>query len=257
MSSMAASAQSRCTVVPAHPGMSHRAKLIARELNLTVAKGLDQISDPVALMVDDSDMWLQENKLSPPGPVRVDFASPAMLYRRRGGHNELLGKAVGIRRGRVPRVIDATAGLGRDAYVLADLGCSVTMLERSNVLALLLEEALKLALISPFDEVRRAAARLSILRCDSTTFKADSDQVIYLDPMFEDRKGSAAAKKDLSVLQALHGAGAGHEELVAWAFSQPVARIVVKRPLKADLITKGPPSHVLRDKSIRFDVYSR
>jgi 16S rRNA (guanine1516-N2)-methyltransferase len=222
-----------------------------------MAKGLDQISNPVALMVDDGDMWLQENKLSPPGPVRVDFASPAMLHRRRGGHNELLGKAVGIRRGRLPCVIDATAGLGRDAYVLADLGCSVTMLERSDVLALLLEEALKLALISQFDEVRRAAARLSIQRCDSTTFQADSDQIIYLDPMFEDRKGSAAAKKDLSVLQALHGAGAGHEELVAWAFSQPVARIVVKRPLKADLITKGPPSHVLRGKSIRFDVYSR
>lgn len=246
-----------CTVVPAHSGAIDRANSVARELGLRVEKNLSVASGVVALIVDQEDAWLQEINANKPGPVKVDFASPAMMHRRKGGQNEMLGRAIGIKSNRHPWVFDATAGLGRDAYVLADLGCKVTLVERSAVLAFVLQEGLNRAVISQFNEVREAAARMSVKCEDSTEICATPDQVIYLDPMFEERKGSAASKKDLSVLQALHGHSADDQRLIDWAFGQPVSRIVVKRPIKAAPLTASVPSHVLKGKSVRFDVYVR
>lgn len=246
-----------CTVVPAQSGAIDRANSVARELGLRVEKNLSVASGVVALIVDQEDAWLQEISANKPGPVKVDFASPAMMHRRKGGQNEMLGRAIGIKSNRHPWVFDATAGLGRDAYVLADLGCKVTLVERSAVLAFVLQEGLNRAVISRFNEVREAAARMSVKCEDSTEICATPDQVIYLDPMFEERKGSAASKKDLSVLQALHGHSADDQRLIDWAFRQPVSRIVVKRPIKAAPLTASVPSHVLKGKSVRFDVYVR
>lgn len=255
--SFAAGVGSACTVVPAQSGAIDRANSVARDLGLRVEKSLSVASGVVALIVDQEDAWLQEINANKPGPVKVDFASPAMMHRRKGGQNEMLGRAIGIKSNRHPWVFDATAGLGRDAYVLADLGCKVTLVERSAVLAFILQEGLNRAVISQFNEVREAAARMSVLCEDSTEICAAPDQVIYLDPMFEDRKGSAASKKDLSVLQALHGDSADDQRLIDWAFTQPVSRIVVKRPIKAAPLTASSPSHVLKGKSVRFDVYVR
>ena len=246
-----------CTVVPAQSGAIDRANSVARDLGLRVEKSLSVASGVVALIVDQEDAWLQEINTNKPGPVKVDFASPAMMHRRKGGQNEMLGRAIGIKSNRHPWVFDATAGLGRDAYVLADLGCKVTLVERSAVLAFILQEGLNRAVISQFNEVREAAARMLVQCGDSTEICAAPDQVIYLDPMFEERKGSAASKKDLSVLQALHGDSADDQRLIDWAFTQPVSRIVVKRPIKAAPLTASSPSHVLKGKSVRFDVYVR
>jgi 16S rRNA (guanine1516-N2)-methyltransferase len=246
-----------CTVVPAQADAIDRARLVAGQLDLAFEKNLDKASGSVALIIDREDAWLQEISANRPGPVRVDFASPAMMHRRRGGQNELLGRAVGNKGNRHPWVFDATAGLGRDAFVLADLGCQVAMFERSPVLAFILQEGLSRAIISQFPEVRQAAAMMSVQHRDSTEIAAAPEQVIYLDPMFEERKGTAASKKDLRVLQALHGYPPDHQHLTDWAFAQPVSRIVVKRPLKAVPMTGPPPSHTLKGKAVRFDVYVR
>jgi hypothetical protein len=55
-----------------------------------------------------------------------------MAHRRKfgGGRGEAVAKAVGIKGDYLPDVVDATAGLGRDAFVLASVGCRVRMLER-------------------------------------------------------------------------------------------------------------------------------
>ena len=75
--------------------------------------------------------------------------------------------------------------------------------------------------------------------------------------MFTERRGSAAVKKDLSVLQALHGSLENEDEqLLAWAMSQPVRRVVVKRPLKSPALDLRKPSHTIKGKAVRFDVYA-
>ncbi len=64
-----------------------------------------------------------------------------MAHRRKfgGGRGEAVAKAVGIKGDYLPDV-DATAGLGRDAFVLASVGCRVRMLERNPVVAALLDD---------------------------------------------------------------------------------------------------------------------
>jgi len=266
-----------CTVVPAQPNLLRRAQAVAVQLSLPCVKALPSTEGLLALVVDHDQGWLQLCGANAPGPVMVDFSDPAMLYRRKGGQNELLGRAVGVKANRHPQVFDATAGLGRDAFVLADLGCTVTLSERSPVLAWLLDSAVSTALISQHQQVRDAAARMRVVHGDSCDIQfmdgqgnghamgptasdaaqADHPRVIYLDPMFPEKK-SAAAKKDLALLQRLHSdVDDTGEQLLSWALAQPVSRIVIKRPIKAPFLGQHKPSHSIAGKAVRFDVIVR
>ncbi len=102
-----------------------------------------------------------------PGPVTVDFGSDAMRHRRRSGHNELLGRAVGASRKRHLQVLDATAGLGRDSFVLADMGCVVTLCEREPVIAAMLAQGLQVALPAGDDWLRQVVQRMSLFPGDA------------------------------------------------------------------------------------------
>jgi len=180
-----------------------------------------------------------------------------MLYRRKSGHNEPLGRATGVKGGKRPKVFDATAGLGRDAFVLADLGCSVVLSEQSAPLCFLLEQARELALMSANEKVVEAASRMRVLWGDSRQQAVDGFDVIYIDPMFPERGKTAAVKKDLATVQALHAhslAANDPEELLGWAMAQPVERVVIKRPVKAPVLGTVKPSHSIMGKTVRFDV---
>lgn len=262
----------RCTVVPAQPGLLKRAQAVAAELSLPLLKHLPDTDGALALVIDYDRSWLQRCGAHSPGPVTVDFSDPAMLYRRKGGQNELLGRAVGIKSNRYPRVFDATAGLGRDAFVLADLGCQVILSERSPILAWLLNNGVNAALISQHQQVRDAAMRMQVKQGDSCVVNfdtmefqkiervgiaLDAPRVIYLDPMFPEKK-SAAAKKDLALLQSLHAhTNDTGEALLEWALAQSATRIVIKRPIKAPLLGAHKPSHSIAGKAVRFDVIVR
>ena len=205
------------------------------------------------LVVGETDAWLEADGTE----VRVSFDSATMHHRRKGGQNELLGRAVGVKADRKPRVWDATGGMGRDAFLLADLGCEVTLNERVPVLAWLLNEAIAAASVSTHEQVRDAAERMMVVAGDSCQSAVPSDSVLYLDPMFPERKKAAAVKKEAAMLQRLAGGYDDAEQLWAWAWAQPVERIVVKRPLRAPVLGAQRPSHSLSGKSVRFDVFVR
>ena len=247
-----------CTVCPSSGADRQRAHRIATELGLSCVNRLTEVTTPVALVVDVQRSWLQ--RVSEPilGPVSVDFASSAMLHRRRAGHNEPIGRAVGVKADRFPTVFDATAGLGRDAFVLADLGCQITLCEQLAPVAHLLAEAVSIAKLSTVQKVQMAAERMTVTCADSTGLDASGYDVIYLDPMFPERSKTAAVKKDLATLQALrHDSDQDIDAtaLLAWAKQQSVSRIVVKRPVKADVVGKVKPSHSIVGKTVRYDVF--
>ena len=247
-----------CTVCPSSGADRQRAHRIATELGLSCVNRLTEVTTPVALVVDVERSWLQ--RVSEPilGPVSVDFASSAMLYRRRAGHNEPIGRAVGVKADRFPTVFDATAGLGRDAFVLADLGCQITLCEQLAPVAHLLAEAVSIAKLSTVQKVQMAAERMTVTCADSTGLDASGYDVIYLDPMFPERSKTAAVKKDLATLQALrHDSDQDTDAtaLLTWAKQQSVSRIVVKRPVKADVVGKVKPSHSIVGKTVRYDVF--
>lgn len=100
-----------------------------------------------------------------------------------------------------PTVIDATAGLGRDAFVTASLGARVVMLERSPVVGALLRDALRRAHADPV--VSAIAARMQLVVTDAVTFletlttrpgKFHPD-VVYLDPMYPHTNKTALQKR--------------------------------------------------------------
>tara|TARA_R110002110_G_scaffold415561_2_gene650978 strand:- start:211618 stop:212460 length:843 start_codon:yes stop_codon:yes gene_type:complete len=252
---------------------------LASALSLTLLPGLP---DPAAetsfdalLMIAGQRLMLQATGKRAPGPVAVDFASAGLRHRRQSGHNELLGKAVGVGK-KVPlRVLDATAGLGRDAYVLADLGCDVLLCERHPIVAALLASGLQRALHSADLSLVETRSRMQLYAGEARDVAPDtlrSQDVIYLDPMFPARMKSAAVKKEMALFQQLlHAAldeGKGEieregeregesEALLDWALQADVARVVVKRPLRAPVLAQREPGHSIRGKSVRYDVYAR
>jgi len=216
---------------------------------------------PFLLVVRDQALYLQQTGVDAPGPVAVDFGSAALRYRRRSGAPELLGKAVGHHRRRRLTVLDATAGLGRDAFILAALGNEVRLCERDPVVAELLRAGLATAARRQDDDLRELVPRMTLHGGDVRDLDAAVLQgvdVIYLDPMFPERAKSAAVKKEMAVLKRVLGgspAPGEAEALLRWALVQGVARVVVKRPLRAPNLAAAKPTHCVRGKSVRYDVY--
>lgn len=196
------------------------------------------------------------------GQLTVDFTSPEMIYRVKhgGGRKQAIARAVGLKKGWQPHVLDATAGLGRDAFILACLGCRVNMFERSPVLAALLEDAWQRALHSDDHTKEIVTERLRFTRGDSRHYlqllrPEECPDVICLDPMYPERSKSSLVKKEMRILRMVAGDDPDGVELLATALLRARKRVVVKRPRLAPILGHIPPSHQVTGKSSRFDVY--
>jgi 16S rRNA (guanine1516-N2)-methyltransferase len=212
-----------------------------------------------ALLVDTGERLelLPQGKMAP-GPIAVDFGAGGMRHRRRGGQNEPLGRAVGVGKCSPLFVVDATAGLGRDSFVLADLGCEVLMLEREPVIAALLRDGLRRASEGGDPWLTDVSSRLRLEQVDACEWlAAPADKpvdVVYLDPMFPQRHKSARVKKEMWLFQQLFSGG-GSESLLQRALAQARRRVVVKRPARAMPLEDEAPAFTIPGKSVRFDVY--
>ncbi len=254
----------RLALVALSPDLHTAAAGLARDL------GLRQLADATEaktctdaealLLVGPQGVAIQLTGQRAPGPVSVDFGAAGMRHRRAGGQNELLGRAVGIGKKPELQVVDATAGLGRDSFVLADLGARVLLCERNPLIAALLRSGLQLASEQEDPWLRAVVERMQLRETDARGLPAEvlaGTDVIYLDPMFPQRDKQAAVKKEMALFQLLLGSGDDSADgLLQWALQQAVARVVVKRPRKAPPLGERKPSHVLSGKSVRFDVYT-
>lgn len=199
--------------------------------------------------------WCDEAKL---GDISVDFLAGRAAHRRHYGGAEAVSKAVGVKKGLRPTVIDATAGLGRDAFVLANLGCRVTMVERSPWVAALLADGLRRAKADP--EIGAwVAERMQLVHASSIDELQQlglEAEVVYLDPMYPHRKKSAQVKKEMRVFQQLVGADLDADLLLDQALAVASKRVVVKRPSYAEPLAGKASHHQLTTKTHRFDIYA-
>lgn len=205
---------------------------------------------------------LELHKLDEPklGAIFVDFAGGMMAHRRRfgGGRGEAVAKAVGLKGDYLPDVVDATAGMGRDAFVLASLGCRVRMLERHPVVAALLDDGLQRG-YADAEIGFWLQQRLTLLHTSSIEALATllpKPDVVYLDPMFPHKQKSALVKKEMRVLQTLVGADADADGLLLPARKLARKRVVVKRPDYAPPLADEPTSTIVITKNHRFDLYT-
>jgi len=236
-----------------------RAEALAQRLGLP--RMTDPPPDPAipVLSVSDSGLTLS---LGAAGPaIRVDFGRGPAGWRSRHASiaREPLARACGLAGGERPRIIDTTAGLGSDSFVLATLGCPVEACERDPVVAELLADGLERARAAP--STAAAAERIRLHRIDARS-TGDSVEapwpVALLDPMFPARRKSAAVGKEMRIVQALLGetADADAAELLAYALERARVRVVVKRPLRAPAIAGPAPSGSIRGRAVRFDIYA-
>lgn len=228
--------------------------VLAQRWNLT--------SDPdavMALVLTPERLELRKRDEPKLGAIFVDFVGGTMAHRRKfgGGRGEAVAKAVGIKGSYLPDVVDATAGLGRDAFVLASLGCKVRMLERNPVVAALLDDGLargyRDAEIGPW-----LRERMTLLHASSLTALSElspKPEVVYLDPMYPHKQKSALVKKEMRVFQTLVGADEDADGLLEPARLLAKKRVVVKRPDYAPPLAEVVTQSAVTTKSHRFDIY--
>lgn len=226
--------------------------------------GLNHDANSVfSLVLTDKRLELRKRDEPKLGAIYVDFVEGAVAHRRKfgGGNSQSIAKAVGLKNGMRPRVFDATAGLGRDAFVLASLGCKVQLLERHPVVAALLEDGLERAKADP--EIGHwVSERMSMLHASSHDALMDfalnemtRPDVVYLDPMYPHKSKSALVKKEMRVFQSLVGADLDADSLFGPAYALALKRVVVKRPGYAGFLAGIKPSTQIETKKNRFDVY--
>ncbi|MBV1872799.1 MAG: class I SAM-dependent methyltransferase [Gammaproteobacteria bacterium] len=231
---------------------------------------VDRQRYPLVMVFHEGRLSLSVFDVKQPLFVSVDFVSGRSLYRNKNKtvKNELLAKAVGLKASlEAPlKVVDATAGFGRDSFLLASFGCEVLMLERSPLMVALLTDGMKRA--EAASEAVRIINRMRLTHGDAVNyfsslgslvddegFMAFRPDVIYLDPMFPGSNKNAQVKKEMRVLRLALGEDNDGEEMIDKARSSGVKRVVVKRPRKGKLLGGIKPSYQVLGKSARFDVY--
>ncbi len=192
-------------------------------------------------------------------PLVIDFLSGKQAFRGQQANrkDEAIARACLLTKATSEQpltILDATAGLARDAWVLVQLGASVTLNERQPMVHELLADALQ-RLYNEHPEYRE---KLKLAPTQTLqAFADDTFDVVYLDPMYPKgaRKQKAAVKKDMQMFQHLVGSDLDADELLAPALRIARKRVVVKRPQHSDFLAQQKPSHQVISKKHRFDIY--
>lgn len=287
--------ESQKIYVVARPGFEPRAELLSSGLNLPIVSSeeLNDITEGLVLIVDELGLSLQQLGKNSPGPVRCDFIGGSAKHRRLygGGKGQDIAKAVGLNHsGFKPQVLDLTAGLGRDGFVLASLGASVLMLERHPIVFALLDDGLARARAqvasqvinegqagndgsyknTDIDELADILTRVDSVGQDAGSYlqnlSAESTvggncqsivcpDIIYIDPMFPAREKSGKVKKEMQLFHQLVGTDDDSSTLLPLALEVARYRVVVKRSAHAPFLADQKPGYSLKGKSTRFDIY--
>lgn len=209
-------------------------ELIAGQLGLHLM--LDQQRNYLTLSLDGGDLANRASKVSKT--------------------NELIARAIGCKPHFRPSVLDATAGMGRDSLIMLMLGCQVLMQERNPIIFHLLKNAVGRFLQSGQLQ-KNELERFQLREENSIDSLGDLSaiDVIYLDPMFPERKKSALVKKEMRLFKKIAGEDPDADQLLELALISNIKRVVVKRPKGAPCLMQKKPSHEISGKKFRFDVY--
>jgi 16S rRNA (guanine1516-N2)-methyltransferase len=257
-------------VIVADDATHERCAALAAQLNLPLLTDVSTVPPNCLAWLGYAAAHLQLHPIDArqSGPIDIDFVAGATARRALGGA-ELIVKAVRGRSKQPLLVLDATAGLGRDSFVLASRGFNVAAVERDPIIAALLADGLMRAAAAD-SAIAEIAARIN-LHCGETLDYLDAldaeqqPDVIYLDPMFPPSQKSALVKKEMRLFQQLlHRTATADSaieerqvaELLRMARATARVRVVVKRPAKAHALAWVEPDYALSGKAIRFDVYA-
>ena len=270
-------------ITPTTPSDQEAAEQLSRELDLPIyqhtavdqaqteapgfrelAKMLAEADFQMALILSEEGLGLFASKDPPLGPVFADYGSKDFNRRLQQPptRNEPLGRALGLHRmanDQNLRVLDGTAGWGRDMLAMAGLGCQVVAVERNPIVACLLKHAHH-RLLEDSNGTDEEGASIEILHqpIEETLMGPISDtgfDCIYLDPMAPASTSTAKPRRDMELLQTLLGPQDNGEELLQIALKASTRRVVVKRPHKSPFLGDMTPRSSVKTDRMRFDIY--
>jgi len=213
-----------------------------------------QINVDCYLKLDSQGLWLCSNTIA---PLAIDEFYQHLQRRYQSSGAGLLTQAVKIK-GKSHnqlRILDPTAGLGGDAFLLNLQGATITLIEQNPLLATILYYAIIKGYFSPSTQIIYGDSQDYLQQLKPATF-----DIIYLDPMFNHSK-LAKAKKPMQLVQQITSADNNSQiqaEQLFHSAQNKVAKIVVKRENKQQqLVTTPRPDGVKYGKTVRYDIYSR
>lgn len=207
----------------------------------------------VTIATDDLGPYFQMSIEGRQVKIRPEFNTRHKI----GLRTDLLAKAVGYKKNQKLKVIDATAGLCRDADHLASLGCEVIAIESHPQIYQVVNHYV--------NQTAAEGSSIQLLNKNSIEHlqklaSQDKPDVVYLDPMFPVKSKSAKSGKESELLKNLAPIASHEDEhaLFKSALRAALKRVVVKRPLHAPTIVDLPqPSYQVKGKAVRYDVYLR
>ena len=192
--------------------------------------------------------------------LKCSFIEGAILHRLKygKGRGQNLAKAVGMKSNKNRTIVDATAGLGYDSFILASLGANVTLIERSEKIHKLLQEGINEAK-EYGGYISSIVNRMDLIFGDSKNIIPKlSPEVILVDTMYNERKKSALVKNNMRLVREIVGSDLDQIELIKIALECAKNRVVVKQPRYAEPNDEiGKYSHQILGKSVRYDVYMK
>lgn len=225
---------------------------LGKRLNVEVIQEMPSAeSNDLVLRLDESGLSLVGGDQM----LRGDFTRMLARINRGNVYSELLVKASKIKgvEGTLT-AIDATAGLGEDAILLAAAGFSVQLYERDPVIAELLEDTMCRASKDP--DLEEIVGRMKLIKGDSLAALPQlttMPDVILLDPMFPARQKSALIKKKFQLLQQLEQPCTDEDELLHAAIAAHPRKVVIKRPIKGAYLAGRKPDYSIKGKAVRYD----
>ena len=190
--------------------------------------------------------------------LKCSFIEGPILHRLKygKGRGQNLAKAVGMKFNKNRNIIDATAGLGYDSFILASLGAKVTLIERSQKMHELLQNGIDEG-ISFGGEIEKIINRMELLFGDSKDILPKlTPEVIMIDTMYKDRKKTALVKNNMRLVREIVGPDSDYIELLKVALNCAQNRVVLKQPRYAEPIKEiRKCSHQILGKTIRYDIF--
>ena len=190
--------------------------------------------------------------------LKCSFIEGPILHRLKygKGRGQNLAKAVGMKSNKNRNIIDATAGLGYDSFILASLGAKVTLIERSQKMHEILQNGIDEGILFG-GEIEKIINRMELLFGDSKDILPKlTPEVIMIDTMYKDRKKTALVKNNMRLVREIVGPDSDYIELLKVALNCAKNRVVLKQPRYAEPIKEITKcSHQILGKTIRYDVF--
>lgn len=241
-----------CLIHPCHTKYFDKANSVSEYLGLKIT--LEIPSKGSLIIINDNGISFIDDVTNLSNILYVDFLSGPMGWRlKRSDHETALKKTLGKNK-ILLTIFDATGGFLFDSMIFLALGHKVIACEQSKIVYLLVKDAIERA-----DHELPYLKNLTFMNADSSNVYKDMKNIdlVYLDPLYPEPKKNLLRSGSMNIIRSIleiENIKESSDELFFNIQKYTYKKLVLKRPIKADLLDKNI-NYQVKGKSTRFDIY--